>query len=51
MCVTLLGDRGCDEQACLDLRRKKTFPKVARSSKALDDRMRAKWGKDLPKGF
>ena len=37
--------------ACIPFRRKKTFPKVARSSKALDDRMRAKWAKDLPKGF
>ena len=24
---------------------------IARSSKGLDDRMRAKWAKDLPKGF
>ena len=37
--------------ACVPVRRKKTFPKIARSSKALDDRMRAKWAKDLPKGF
>jgi hypothetical protein len=37
--------------ACISFRRKKTFPRIARSSKALDDRMRAKWGKDLPKGF
>ena len=37
--------------ACVPFRRKKTFPKIARSSKALDDRMRAKWAKDLPKGF
>ena len=37
--------------ACIPFRRKKTFPKIARSSKALDDRLRAKWAKDLPKGF
>ena len=37
--------------ACIPFRRKKTFPKVARSSKALDERVRAKWAKDLPKGF
>jgi hypothetical protein len=37
--------------ACIPFRRKKTFPAVARSSKALDDRIRAKWAKDLPKGF
>src|SRR6266571_5023534 len=37
--------------ACVPFRRKKTFPKVARSSKGLDERMRAKWAKDLPKGF
>ncbi len=34
---------------CYD--RKKTFPVIARSSKALDDRIREKWAKDLPKGF
>lgn len=32
-------------------RRKKTFPKAARASKALDDRLRTKWAKDLPKRF
>jgi hypothetical protein len=32
-------------------RRRKTFPVIARSSKALDDRIRAKRAKDLPKGF
>src|SRR6266849_2412333 len=37
--------------ACIPFRRKKTFPVIARSSKALDDRLRAKWAKDLPKGF
>ena len=37
--------------ACVPFRRKKTFPKVARSTKGLDDRIRAKWDKDLPKGF
>ena len=37
--------------ACIPFRRKKTFPVIARSSKALDDRIRQKWAKDLPKGF
>ena len=37
--------------ACIPFRRKKTFPVIARSSKALDDRIREKWAKDLPKGF
>ncbi len=37
--------------ACIPFRRKKTFPAIARSSKALDDRLRAKWARDLPKGF
>ena len=37
--------------ACIPFRRKKSFPVIARSSKALDDRIRAKWAKDLPKGF
>jgi 4-hydroxy-3-polyprenylbenzoate decarboxylase len=37
--------------ACIPFRRKKTFPVIARSSKALDDRLRTKWAKDLPKGF
>jgi 4-hydroxy-3-polyprenylbenzoate decarboxylase len=37
--------------ACIPFNRKKTFPVVARSSKELDARIRAKWAKDLPKGF
>jgi hypothetical protein len=37
--------------ACIPFNRKKTFPIVARSSQELDARIRAKWGKDLPKGF
>src|SRR5436190_2246510 len=37
--------------ACIPFRRKKTFPVIARSSKALEERLRAKWAKDLPKGF
>jgi hypothetical protein len=37
--------------ACIPFRRKKTFPVIARSSKALDDRIREKWAKDLPEGF
>jgi 4-hydroxy-3-polyprenylbenzoate decarboxylase len=36
--------------ACKPFKRRNTFPIVARSSKALDDRIRAKWAKDLPKG-
>jgi hypothetical protein len=39
---TMRGD------ACIPFRRKKTFPVIARSSKALDERIRAKWAKDLP---
>jgi hypothetical protein len=34
--------------ACIPFRRKKTFPKVARSSRALDERITAKWKNDLP---
>jgi UbiD family decarboxylase len=37
--------------ACKPFRRRDTFPIVARSSKALDDRIRAKWARDLPKDF
>src|SRR6516164_8150460 len=37
--------------ACIPFRRKKTFPPIARSSKALDERLRQKWAKDLPNGF
>jgi hypothetical protein len=37
--------------ACIRFRRKKTFPVIARSSKALDERIRAMWAKDLPKDF
>jgi hypothetical protein len=29
----------------------KTFAVIVRSSKALDERIREKWAKDLPKGF
>ena len=36
--------------ACKPFRRLKSFPVVARSSRELDGRIRAKWGKDLPKG-
>jgi 3-polyprenyl-4-hydroxybenzoate decarboxylase len=36
--------------ACKPFRRLKSFPIVARASRELDDRIRAKWGKDLPKG-
>ncbi len=36
--------------ACKPFRRRDDFPAVARSSKALDERIRAKWGHVLPKG-
>ena len=54
MCYDTENDRRNSRvviDACIPFRRKKTFPKIARSSKALDDRVRAKWAKDLPKGF
>jgi len=35
--------------ACKPFRRRNTFPIVARSSKELDERIRAKWSQDLPK--
>jgi hypothetical protein len=31
--------------------RQKTFPAIARASKELDSRMRAKWAKELPADF
>ena len=31
--------------------RRNTFPTVARASKELDGRIKAKWSKDLPKDF
>ena len=37
--------------ACKPFRRRNTFPIVARSSKELDARIRAKWSQDLPKDF
>jgi hypothetical protein len=37
--------------ACIPFRRKKSFPVIARSSQALDARIKAKWAADLPKGF
>jgi 4-hydroxy-3-polyprenylbenzoate decarboxylase len=36
--------------ACKPWRRRDTFPKVARSSAELDQRIRAKFGEVLPKG-
>jgi UbiD family decarboxylase len=54
MCYDTESDRRNSRvviDACIPWRRKKTFPKIARSSKALDDRLRTKWAKDLPKGF
>src|SRR5262249_4218817 len=37
--------------ALSELPAQKDLSVMARSSKALDDRIRAKWAKDLPKGF
>jgi len=37
--------------ACVPFNRQKTFPAIARASKELDARMRAKWAKELPAGF
>jgi UbiD family decarboxylase len=34
--------------ACIPFSRRSTFPPAARSSQALDDRIRAKWAQDLP---
>jgi UbiD family decarboxylase len=34
--------------ACKPFKRRDTFPIIARSSKALDERIRRKWAKDLP---
>ncbi len=36
--------------ACIPFRRRDTFPIIARSSKELDERIRAKWSHVLPKG-
>ncbi len=36
--------------ACLPFRRRDEFPRVARSSKALDERIRARWAHVLPPG-
>jgi hypothetical protein len=51
MCYDTSDDRRNSRvvvDACIPFRRKKTFPKVARSSKALDERIMAKWQNDLP---
>jgi 4-hydroxy-3-polyprenylbenzoate decarboxylase len=37
--------------ACKPWKQRDTFPAVARSSRALDDRIRAKWSEFLPKGL
>ena len=37
--------------ACIPFNRQKTFPAIARSSKELDARIRAKWSHELPPGF
>ena len=37
--------------ACIPFNRQKTFSVIARASKALDARMRAKWAHELPKEF
>jgi hypothetical protein len=36
--------------ACKPWARRNTFPKVARSSRQLDERIRTKWAQVLPKG-
>src|SRR6476659_6300069 len=54
MCYDTEADRRNSRvviDACIPFRRKKSFPTIARSSKALDDRIKAKWAKELPKGF
>jgi len=48
MCYDTESDRRNSRvviDACIPFRRKKTFPKSPRSSKALDDRLRAKWAR------
>ena len=37
--------------ACIPFNRRKTFPTIARASKELDARMRAKWANELPTDF
>jgi UbiD family decarboxylase len=37
--------------ACIPFKRKKSFPIVARSSAAVDNRIRKKFARELPKGF
>jgi hypothetical protein len=54
MCYDTESDRRNSRviiDACIPFRRKPTFPKIARSSAALDDRIRAKWAAHLPKGL
>ncbi len=36
--------------ACIPFRRRASFPPVARASRELDARIRAKWGEFLPPG-
>jgi 4-hydroxy-3-polyprenylbenzoate decarboxylase len=53
MCYDTESDRRNSRviiDACIPFRRKKTFPQIARASRALDDRIRAKWAAHLPKG-
>jgi hypothetical protein len=52
MCYDTADDRRNSRvviDACIPFRRKSTFPKVARASKALDERIMAKWKNDLPR--
>jgi UbiD family decarboxylase len=54
MCYDPINDKRNSRlviDACIPFDRRATFPPKARASKALDDRMRAKWKKDLPAEF
>ena len=54
MCYDLETDKRNSRvviDACVPFNRKKTFPVIARASKELDGRMRAKWSNELPAGF
>jgi 4-hydroxy-3-polyprenylbenzoate decarboxylase len=54
MCYDVETDRRNSRviiDACIPFNRKKTFPIVARPSKELDARVRAKWAHELPEGL
>ncbi len=56
MLYQLLASSGAERNhvivdACKPFTRRDDFPIVARSSPALDERIKAKWARDLPKGF